>query len=246
MVTCKLYGRAANQAFQISAAICHAWKMGVDFAIPRKTTSPKVWSTYFKHLPALQSNRTTEHYFFQNGHGYNPIPGYNDVTLDGYWQSAKFWNGQNEELAQVMGFNFKQADYVSVHIRRGDYLRFSDQFPVLPMEYYVQAISTMKEKGYNYFKIYSDDIKWCMNAFDKNIYGDFQITYSTGKDAVSDMKDMFNAKAMILANSTFSLYPALLRTDNPVVISPADHRWFGPKGQDMISNDRVPERFIKI
>jgi hypothetical protein len=60
------------------------------------------------------------------------------------------------------------------------------------------------------------------------------------------MKDIYNAKAAIIANSTFSLYPALLRADNPVVIAPAEHRWFGIQAQNLNSPDRMPERFIKL
>lgn len=243
MVTCKLYGRAANQAFMISAAICHAWKIGGDFAIPRKTTSPKIWPTYFNHLPPLQPYRTTQHYFFQSGHGYNPIPDYDDITLDGYFQSEKYWGGYKENLADIMGFEYKPENFIAIHHRRGDYLQFKDQFPVLPMDYYSAAIDYFISKGYDRFVVFSDDIKWCMKEYAQM---GVAFEYSTGKDAVSDMKYMYNAAGFIIANSTFSLYPALLRTDNPLTIAPEDHRWFGPSGQDMNSPDRIPERFIKI
>lgn len=247
MVTAKLYAQLGNQCFMVSATICHALRMGVDYAFPKRTTAPQIWRTYFDHFPVLSPKRATQHFYKEPGPEFHPIPDEKDITIEGYFQSELHWYGHKEELQQRLRFPMLQeSEFVAVHIRRGDYLRFPDEFPVLPMDYYRQAIEFMKGIGHNHFKIYSDDIKWCMIAFSERNFPDVQITYSTGKDPLSDMKDMYNAKSFITANSTFSLFPALLRTDNPIVVAPAEHRWFGKNAQHLNSKDRVPERFIKL
>lgn len=245
MVTCKLWAGAANQLFMISATICHALRMNASYAIPRRTINSSIWRTYIHHLPELNPGRSTKNYFKQPGHSFTPIPDEPDITLDGYFQSEKYWYDRKEKLADILGFKNTPADYVAVHVRRGDYLQYPDRFPVLPTDYYQTAIDYMTVKGYESFRIFSDDIPWCKKFFGDGLIGpDFE--YSIGQNPVQDIKDMYNAKAYILANSTFSLFPALLRIDNPLVISPSEHRWFGPNGQDMHSPDRLPERFIKI
>lgn len=242
MVTCKLFAQLGNQCFMISAAIAHAIRMNASFAFPQKTTAPRIWRTYFHELPVLRPGIATEHYYKEPRPSFNPIPEKQDITLEGYWQSEKYWYDTKEQIAGILGFKYQPSDYVAVHVRRGDYLKYPDQFPVLPLDYYYSAFDLMAGKGYKRFKVYSDDIKWCREHFTQFCY---DTVYSEKKDPLSDMKDMYNASAFIIANSTFSLYPALLRKDNPLIIAPEDDRWFGPAAKHLNSPDRMPERFIK-
>lgn len=244
MVSCKLFAQLGNQCFELSAAICHALRMNTTYAFPLRTTAPRIWRTYIHNLPELRPGQSTKHYYKEPGVEFNPIPEEQDITIEGYFQSEQYWYGYKEQLAEILGFKYTPADYVAIHVRRGDYLRFPDQFPVLPMEYYILSISKMLNLGYREFKIFSDDITWCKGMFQNDVRANF--TFSEKKDPLTDMKDMFNASAFIIANSTFSLFPALLRTDNPIVIAPADDRWFGPAAKHLNSKDRMPERFIKI
>lgn len=247
MVTCKLFAQLGNQAFMISATIAHAIRMDVSFSFPKKTTAPHIWRTYFPELPLTRPGLSTEHYYKESDPSFNPIPDKYDITIEGYFQSEKYWYNSKNWIANELGFKYQPADYVAIHVRRGDYLKYPDQFPVLPIEYYHNAIQYYINKGHSKFKIYSDDIPWCKTRFITEYYpDDFQYIFSENRDPLSDMKDMYNASAFIIANSTFSLYPALLRVDNPLVIAPADDRWFGPAAKHLNSPDRMPERFIKI
>jgi hypothetical protein len=245
MVTCKLWAGTANQLFMISATICHALRMNTGYAIPRKTINPKLWRTYIHHLPEVRPGYSTKNYFRQPDHSFTAIPNERDITLEGYFQSEQYWYEYKEELANILGFKYEPSDYVAVHMRRGDYLLYPDRFPVLPSSYYQTAIDHLRDKEYDTFRVFSDDIPWCKSFFGDDLIGP-DIQYSIGNDSIQDIKDMFCAKAFVIANSSFSLFPALLRTDNPLVIAPAEYRWFGPKGQDMNSLDRMPGRFIKI
>lgn len=251
MIQPKLFAQLGNQCFMCSAAIAHALKMGTTYSIPKKTISPQIWRTYFSHLPETKS--ATLHYYKEKRHCYDPLPEVDSLTIEGYFQSDRYWHGYKEKIAEVLGFVYKPEPYVAVHVRRGDYLKYPDQFPVMPIDYYKEAIHyivSMTDIGY--FRIYSDDIQWCKQNITPKIlnwmqYDDIaQYEYSENKDLLSDMKDMYNASGFILANSTFGLFPALLRSDNPIVIAPAEDRWFGPKAKHLETCDLMPERFIKI
>lgn len=227
-----------NQLFMISASIAHALKMGTAYSIPKKTISPNIWRTYFSHLPETKS--ATLHYYKEKRHCYDPLPDVDSLTIEGYFQSEKYFAGYKEQIAEALGFAYKPAPYVAVHIRRGDYLKYPDRFPVMPVEYYLKAIAEFVSLGYGDFKIYSDDIPWCIKEF--GAIG----TYSENKDPLTDMKDMYNASAFIIGNSTFSLFPALLRADNPTVIAPNEKHWPWCNFNAGESSDLLPERFIKM
>lgn len=239
MIQPKLWAQLGNQAFMCSAAIAHALKMNTTYSIPKKTISPNIWRTYFTHLPETKS--ATIYYYKEKRHSYDLLPEVDSLTIEGYFQSERYFAGYKEEIAEALGFVHKPEPYVAVHIRRGDYLKYPDQFPVLDREYYFKAIKHFADAGYYTFKVYSDDIQWCKKAFDAT-----ELLYSENKDPLTDMKDMYNASGFIIANSTFGLFPALLRPDNPMVIAPVDDRWFGPKAKHLETCDLMPERFIKM
>lgn len=243
MVTCKLWAQLANQLFMISATVAHALKMKAGYFIPGRTINPRLWRTYIHHLPLLQPGISTKHYFRQPDHTFTPIPDEWDITIEGYFQSELYFNGFKKELAEILQFNYKQDTFIAIHHRRGDYLKYPDRFPVLDMNYYDQAIEFFLRGGYSRFKVFSDDILWCKEQYTKK---GLTFEYSEIRDPLLDMKQMYNASGFILANSTFGLFPALLRSDNPVAVAPAEHRWFGPNGQEMNSADRLPVRFIKM
>jgi hypothetical protein len=243
MVSCRLFARLANQCYMIACAIAHAKKMGTNYAVPRTTTSPRIWRTYFDHLPIARS--ATKHFYKEPRHCYDPLPLVDDLTIEGYFQSEKYFIDAKKEVSEALGFEVKPHGNIAVHIRRGDYLLYPTQFPVLPMEYYIEAIGLMASRGYNHFKIYSDDIPWCKQNFNRPEFNGLIITYSTVKDPLQDMKDMYSAQGFIVANSTYSLFAATLRSDGPIVIAPKESRWYGPAVK-METCDLMPERFIKI
>lgn len=246
MIQARTCGRLGNFLFQFAATYSHAKKKGFDYCMPNRSMNERLWPTpKFKNIKYCgpQPGKLYQ----EKSPMYSPIPDEDNLILEGYWQSEKYWHGFKKELAEVLEFNGEQNDYVSIHVRRGDYLKFPDEFPILQMEYYKQAVEFFNGIGYDAFRIYSDDINWCKIAFTPQNFPGMRVRYfMSGRPAIDDMRDMYNCKAMIIANSSFSLFPALLRTDNPLIIAPAEHRWFGKNAQHLNSKDRVPERFIKL
>jgi len=248
MITPRLYGRLGNQCFQISAAIAHARKMDTQWAIPRRTQDARYWPNYFlNELPFnFRTHFESRNIYNEKRHCFDELPQVNDLTINGYFQSEKYWPDYEDKylIGDALGFHCKKQDYIAIHVRRGDYVsQFSEQHPPLTIEYYNTAICYFVEHGCDSFKIYSDDIAWCRQNF---IDQGWHCSYSTIKDSLSDMRDMYNASGFIISNSTFSLFPALLRLDNPLVVAPKEERWYGPANAHLETVDLMPERFIRI
>lgn len=249
MIIPKLYGRLGNQCFQIAAAIAHAKKLQTAYRVPKRTINPKIWQLYFLNLPTPQLiNNATANYYREKRHCYDPLPEVDDLTIDGYFQSEKYFSAAKQDIANQLKFEQFDDDnkYVALHIRRGDYLIYPDEFPILPMDYYQQAIDYCIAKGCHAFKIYTDDQTWVRRSFKPDWHSAYVLYNGWPNDALRDMRDMYSASAFIISNSTFSLFPALLRPDEPMVIAPAEHRWYGPKNSHLETCDLMPERFFKI
>lgn len=256
MIIPKLYGRLGNQCFQIAAAIAQARKMETSWAIPRITNDPSVWPNYFLHtVPrtniTMYSTRNT---YNEPRHCYDALPTTNDLTINGYFQSEKYFQAYEDKLAIGNALNFHNnaaqygdANYIAIHVRRGDYVtHFSYSHPPLDTWYYNDAIELFSKAGFNRFKIYTDDVEWCIKNTPKWEWWGSYYTISKQKDALADMRDMYNASGFIVANSTFSLFPALLRLDNPLTIAPAENRWYGPGNAHLETIDLLPKRFLKL
>lgn len=130
----------------------------------------------------------------------------------------------NLHLANCM----RNENSVSIHIRRGDYLKLP-QYNVCQEEYYKKAIGIIKEKYINPIAyVFSNDPVWCnmfMNQFDIKYT---VINHNQGKDSFKDMFLMSQCKHNIIANSTFSWWGAWLNDNlDKCVISP--RCWFTNK-----------------
>jgi hypothetical protein len=246
MIQTKLWAQLGNQCFMLAAAIAHAKKMNTTWGAPNRTIDPRIWKTYFNTPKAKPA---TLHYYKEKRHCYDPLPEVDDLTIEGYFQSKRYFQDAKEDIAKALGFSLEPSWSVAIHIRRGDYLKYPNQFPVLPIEYYQHAIWCAGLNGFSTFKIYSDDINWCKQNEREmfKTYGPYpEVEYSNEKDPLTDMKKIFNSSCLIIANSTFSLFPALLRQDRPIIYAPAESRWYGPQNSHMETFDLMPERFIKL
>ena len=244
MIIPKLYGRLGNQCFQIAAAIAHAKAVGANWRLPRRTADPRIWPMYFPNLPIV-NGYAAPHTYNEKRHCYDPLPPHKDMFINGYFQSEKYFDGTKKEVQQALGFDLQNGGgYVALHVRRGDFVtQFPDKHPVLDPKYYSRAVYHLSinlgiRTG---IMVYSDDIQWC-----KEIFSELHFEYCTIADPLAAMRHMYNADAFIIANSTFSLFPALLRDDNPLVIAPHESRWYGRGNSHLETCDLMPERFIKL
>ena len=167
------------------------------------------------------------------------------INIVGFFQSYKYYNQIQDELKNCFVLNSKYFNktksiiskirkqtnqtIVSLHIRRGDYVKYLGKHTLLELDYYIEAINIIKEKlGEISFVICSDDIKWCERAF-----------FSLGENVIyiKDTKDIEDIYLMslcdhhIISNSSFSLLSAHLNknfNNDKLVLAPK--MWFGING----------------
>jgi Glycosyl transferase family 11 len=161
--------------------------------------------------------------------------------LDGYWQSAFYFEGNAEHIrrdlqvkAPASGRNaelltlFSQRPGVSVHVRRSDYLlaRHQRVFAPCGFDYYQAAAAYVATHvgADPLFAVFSDDPDWCRGNL--KLPGEMVFVDHNGPDAGhEDLRLMAACQHHIIANSTFSWWGAWLDArPNKIVCSP--QTWF--------------------
>lgn len=237
MVAAQLYGGLGNQMFQQAAAIGYAKEHGNRFY--QNELNP--------NIPTLHVKET--------GHNHNLIPNFGNkenVLLDGYFQSEKYFDGAKDEVRRYFSAPTEfEKGVCSIHIRRGDYLLYPTKHPVVTVEYIWKAILEINTRtNCSYFKVFSDDIIWCKRSFSDNGYFMEDTTFTFMPRQVNarlDMCAMMRCEHNIIANSTFSWWGAWLNPNpDKIVISPSKENWFGPGNAHLDTSDIIPEKWIQI
>lgn len=175
----------------------------------------------------------------------------------GFWQSPKYFENIEDEIRKSFSFKkltpsiktsellkiIQQNESVSLHIRRGDYLKeeYKNVYAnICREEYYIKALSVIKENVEKpIFIIFSDDPEWTENnlKLENAIYVD----WNSGSQSWEDMYLMSQCKHNIIANSTFSWWGAWLNVNcKKMVIAPS--RFLG----NCETPDLLPDNWIKI
>ncbi len=225
------YGRFGNQLWQIASTIGIATKMGVGYCFPKWQ-----YQRYFRNnLPPFIGDSYETFYELNSYYNDLDLPKNRDWDLVGYFQSYKYFEHCKKLIKDYFSplGTWEQEDFVSVHVRRGDYLNLTRIHPVLPLDYYKEAIRLFPGRD---FVIFSDDIDWCKENFIGGKY-----FYSVGHSEESDFFDMMYCKDNIIANSSFSWWAAWLNP-NPDKIVVAPKVWVNGEKQD----DRVPPEWIRL
>ena len=129
---------------------------------------------------------------------------------------------------------------VSLHIRRGDYVQFSDTMGLCSIDYYRSAMSFLRKKTKTpKFFIFSDDIEWAKSAFANET--DCVFISEPWENSLCDISLMSTCRHNIIANSTYSWWGAWLN-QNPEKIVIAPSKWLAT-GQH---TDIVPDSWIQM
>ena len=162
-----------------------------------------------------------------------------DKYYEGIWQNEKYFNDIKPIIYNEFSFKqkpsarnaqfceqFETGTTVSIHIRRGDYLKHKNYKGLCGLDYYTKAIEYVKSKyGKDIsFAIFSNDITWC-EANIRPLLTDYNVTlvdWNKGEESYNDMRLMSCCKVNIIANSSFSWWAAYLnKHSNNEVIAPA-------------------------
>lgn len=246
MVTTKLIGRLGNQLFQMANTIAYAKRHSLPYWIPNQTIDPRVWKIYYTNLPQEPEQFYKYQLYRELGHDYHEIPYMKDVLFEGYWQSEKYFQDERQEILTCFSIPWKPLPgFVSVHVRRGDYLQYADKHPPVTIEYLTDAIMTFRQYGYKSFLVCSDDIKWCKKNLSHLKHEGIAFTYSENRTEIEDLSMMSCCEHNIISNSSFSWWSAWLNmNENKTVIAPKI--WFGPGNAHLNIKDLLPEKWITI
>lgn len=210
------------------------------------------WNTLFNNkLNVIDKERFSKiifrRYHEQKEVTYNPIPLMNgNICLTGYYQAYQYISDNTKELMKLLIYSndnylkiaydmydkikkyyndSSDDNYVSIHVRRGDYLKVSEFHTVLNETYYKNAYNKVCENGKKHIVVFSDEIEWCKLHF--KIADDMY--YVDINDCCIELILMSLFQHNIIANSTFSWWATFIsHHQNKIVVAPKN--WFGPSG----------------
>ena len=208
-------------------------------------------------VPSLLPTRT-----FREQQPYTFDPKVFDQTramlFDGYWQSARYFEGVQEEVRNAYHFvaplapeHASRADHmrssisVSLHVRRGDYTTHSGAqhyFITCPMEYYVRAMDHILGRFPTAeFHVFSDEPKWARQHLRSRAPIHFTES-GPEEDGPRDMHLMSLCQHHILANSSFSWWAAWLNPSlSKIVVAPT--RWL--RDPSIPTPDLLPPDWVR-
>ena len=238
-------GRLGNQMFQYAALKAVSLHTGFECFIPNNLAikpdgaydfTNQKWLEYRLDLPdcfkissPILENKPTKVYQERGFEFDASIFSINDDTaLEGYFQSYKYFSEYQNEITDEFTFRDsilskckniinQYSDPISIHVRRGDYVKHPGFWNVTP-EYLAQALSSLPYGNYTYL-VFSDDIEWCKQIFNEDF------TFIEDNNQFEDMCLMSLCKHNIISNSSFSWWAAWLNS-NPDKTVVAPSKWF--------------------
>lgn len=158
----------------------------------------------------------------------------NDVYIEGFWNEERYFSDIFNFVRKTYTFNgtltpeqseflkqIEATESVGIHVRRGDYAKYPDAFPMCTPDYYKDALQIIKKKHAQvHCFVFSDDLDWCRKelSFMENV--NF-VENKINTEAYKDMWLMSKCKHNIMANSTFSWWAAWLNANqNKIVVYP--------------------------
>jgi hypothetical protein len=183
------------------------------------------------------------------------------LYLDGYWQSEKYFldiskhlysefvlkqplDKTNQEMMNQI--NDSKSNAVSLHIRRGDYVKNPKTalyHGICSLDYYRSAADYLAARlEAPHFYVFSDDLEWVSNNLELPYL--MTLVDVNGPDrGASDMTLMMACRHNVIANSTFSWWGAWLNQHvGKIVIAP--ERWFIEASLD--TRDLIPASWVRL
>lgn len=157
-----------------------------------------------------------------------------DWYLEGVYCSDAYLSLLDEKPSKLFNFpepknevkdlliEMSKCNSVAIHVRRGDYV--GTVFDILGTEYYKKAVDYIRNNVDNpVFYVFSDDMKYIEDSFD--FIDGYRPVHNVGKKSYVDMQLISGCKHMIIGNSTFSYWGAVIgeKTDS-IVIAPKKYK----------------------
>lgn len=236
-------GRLGNQMFQYAALRGLASKHNYSYCLPPqdylgtqdpncKASDCNIFDCF--NIPdaprlLLDAKILEESCFELDESLWNACP--DNVVLQGYFQTEKYFKHIENDIRQTFTFkdsirestkacideHFKNTEVISLHIRRGDYLKYSHH-PILDINYYKIALEKLPNLP---VLVFSDDIEWCKQ---QEIFSSDRFNLFVSTSTAHNICLQSYCSYHIIANSSFSWWGAWLAKSKGVI---APEKWFG-------------------
>jgi hypothetical protein len=264
MISCDLMGGLGNQLFQIFTAISYSISNNVPYVFLYSTSlgsRSTYWDTLLENIKCNTTNNPDQlptNCFYEPSFRYTTLPISDNIRLTGgYFQSYKYFQDNRDAIFELCEIRRQKnlvknelmgevsGKLISMHFRMGDYKGKPEYHPILPFDYYNNALShIVSTHGENYTilvfceredEIAVKQIVGRLNTKMRVEYVDFDIP---------DWKQLLMMSCCdinIIANSTFSWWGAYFN-DCPVLYPSV---WFGYRITHDVS-DLFPKSWRKI
>ena len=244
-------GGLGNQLFQAAHALSQGWKNNREVVfIPDSYTPGQGRNTknyidnVFRNLNFINNpprfDMVSEGPFTYSE--INPL-GHNTM-FHGYFQSTKNWFGYDDKIREIFQPSqeiidelkskypsLNQPKTLSIHVRRGEYLKFPDIHPTISVEYISKAVKKIGEYS-TVFVFTEDESRWPGSK--DFVMKNFSFPNVIFPQEEQDWKEMYLMSLCenhIISNSTFSWWGVFLdKNKNKKIVAPSV--WFGPNGPD--------------
>lgn len=236
-----LAGGLGNQMFEIATAASLAKDNNAvllinptEHILPNQGSNVNVYLSNIFSRIVCDENLSIQNVFSWDSSLYKPISYSPNLKLSGHFQSWKYFDHNREYIQKLFSptedmkdriykkYNFDFSTIVGVQIRRGDYVKFPDHHPLVPVSYFQE---TMKQFSGKKFMLFTDDVDWCINNLD---FDSFLIPDETD---YMELYLMTLCSSLIISNSSFGWWGAYLNnTPNKQVYAPST--WFGKSIMD--------------
>lgn len=256
---------SSYETYKLRKYSLNAFNIQENFASPEEVTKFTLQSQgFFNRFLSKRLNKSPKpaslHIIEKHFH-FDPeilhLP--DNVYLDGYWQSEKYFVDISEVIRQECTVKFPQkgkdkelaesiaaSEAVSLHVRRADYVanpQTNQIHGICVPEYYTCGIERICQMVKNpHFYVFSDDIEWVRQNLELPVSTTF-VDHNGADRNYEDLRLMSQCRHHIIANSTFSWWGAWLNPNpNKIVIAPMS--WFN--NNKACTDDIIPEGWIKI
>jgi hypothetical protein len=239
------------------------------------TIRPTYWDNLFKTIKHMTTYNNAQYTvdaltlfpsFHEDGYRFNQIPLFDapKVQLYGYFQSPKYFQEHYDTICSLMNLpaqisrvrNYyakyfsENVHTISMHFRIGDYKNIQNYHPLMPVQYYISALTRLRRSGTECNVLYFceekdlDAVSIMITQIKSMVFG---VTFVRADSAISDWEQMLlmaSCNDNIIANSTFSWWGAYLnQTPNKQVCYP--NTWFGPSANHDVT-DLFPVEWQRI
>lgn len=267
-ITVWLRGGLGNQLFMVSAALSYAKTHGRCLILPDEELNPHrrqsskpysetvlhaFWTDSSKVLSLSESSGfKVEHISESNAYSYDILRDSQEhlVRLEGYFQNFHYHIGQRDQLRQLLSpptsvieaIALKYPDLlhsgIAIHVRRGDFLKWSNLYPIPSIQYYskgIELFSHLWKSESNVdgssatlsrptFFIFSNDFEWVRGQpLFSSLPGD--VVLVKDEDEVMSFYMMILSRyGIVCANSSFCWWAAFLMSSEKTVVFP--DKWY--------------------